>query len=373
MKDKVMPYTQAEYDSDSEKLIKLLKDNAPKEQINSSVYKIKRKYLIPQLKNYFLALTYALNAKNENLRIFINPNVARLHDFDGTKDKTRWNFCGEPAEGKYPGYYLQGGLSRLNFALGTVWQKHIFRNRQIYDLNHISAFIQNNLDLYPIPRVSKSLNYTGLLVEFGLELIRKARLDENLKQDIIDELSFITTGYFYRNIVEYFSNHTEDYFLFINEIMELGERFFLKQKHLDKFSSRENLLSFTQAPLSDIVEKEVSNFGNIYYYSFGSLIPRKIDIFPQGVTDILNSGGSSGEMVNELKIKMAYLMYKQNLNPVLLGYLILQYLENDCRQIYAQNHKKDYFNIYFLGSILNNSHLNSLLKNAQSQGILRLK
>jgi hypothetical protein len=78
-------------------------------------------------------------------------------------------------------------------------------------------------------------------------------------------------------------------------------------------------------------------------------------------------------MINEFKVKMAYLLNKKKLPPVLFGYVLYQYLNTNCRRIYAQNHKKDYLNSHFLYTIFNNAHVNRILKDAQKKGILRMK
>jgi len=214
MQKMVTRYLPSELDMDVELFLNHLTNNASKEIVNGNIFRFRGRYLIYHLKDYLLATAYALNAKNEGLKSFYNLNLIRLHDFEGTEEHTRWNFCGEPVISKFPGYYLQGGLSRLNIAIAPVWEKYLFRNRPIYDFGHIQALIINNLEMYPVVQITSSQSYVALLVEFGLELLRKSREDSSLKQDLIDELESITTGYHYRDIVSYLNNKSDNYYLF---------------------------------------------------------------------------------------------------------------------------------------------------------------
>ena len=43
-----------------------------------------------------MATVYALHAKSERLRIFLNPNLTRLHNFNTENGFTPWNHCGVP-------------------------------------------------------------------------------------------------------------------------------------------------------------------------------------------------------------------------------------------------------------------------------------
>jgi hypothetical protein len=118
---------------------------------------------------------------------------------------------------------------------------------------------------------------------------------------------------------------------------------------------------------------ETDSFGNIYYNTFGSLKPCEFDIFPQEVANIFASGWTSGEMLDEFKVKVAYHTYKKSIPFYLAGEFLYQYLDKTSRKYYSQNHAKDYFSTYFIFDIFNNSYLNQILKNSQEKGYLRIK
>lgn len=389
IRQRVVIYSKASLNRDINHLVNLLKGPPDREKLEQMVNKIRGDYLLPHLEDYLLALSYALNAKNPELRFFLNPNLIRLHDFEGDNGHTPWNFCGRPVSRLVPkkrsgifgnketetfsGYYLRGGLSRLNIVLSSIWKDHLFGRSVIYDPEHVKSFLTNLLDFYPVPLLQQSQAFAALLVEFALEMIQKSEKDEKIRQEVMKELGTITTGYHYRRIWSYLNGEEIDYYLFFNELMSLGERFFKQKKHLSDFSARDRLEAFYKEPLNKIVLDNMDQLGSIYYHTFGSLKPYRLDIFPQEVSNFFTSGWTSGEMINEFKIKAAYHAYKREIPPYLLGEILYQYLNDTSKRYYSQNYEKDYFSTYFIFDIFNNSHLSRILKKAQEKGYLRIK
>ncbi|MCK5056180.1 MAG: hypothetical protein KAT34_05965 [Candidatus Aminicenantes bacterium] len=387
--NRVIAYSRDALEKDLKRFVEKTRSNAPKVELRKITEEIKGKYLLPHVKDFFLSFIYALNAKNPKLRFFINPNLVRLHDFDGGNGHTCWNFSGSPKSkvlekrgtgifgGKeieiFSGYYLRGGLSRLNIVFAAIWKDHLFGRNVIYDPEHVKAFITNLLDFYPVPKIEKSQKFTALCVGFGLALLQKARNDENLRRDLIEELGEVTTGYHYRNIVDYVNGKAQNYYLFFNEIMALGERFFVRKKYLAEFSGAKELEAFYKPSPGKNFDSDMDQFGGIYYKTFGSLLPYRAAMFPQEVGNFFKSGWTSGEMVNEFKVKVAYHAEKKGIPPYLLGEFLYEYLDKTTRRYYSQNHKKDYFSTYFIFDIFNNSYLNKILKKSKEKGYLRIK
>jgi hypothetical protein len=237
----------------------------------------------------------------------------------------------------------------------------------------VQAFITNLLDFYPVPKIEKSQKYTASCVGFGLALLQKAKSDENLRRDLFKELYRVTTGYHYRNIVDYVNGKAQDYYLFFHEIMVLGERFFVLDKYVGDFSEAKELAAFRKLPPGENFAADMDQFGSIYYKTFGSLLPYRKAMFPQEISNLFRSGWTGGEMINEFKVKVAYHAEKKGIPPYLLGELLYEYLDKTSRRYYSQNHKKDYFSTYFIFDIFNNSYLNKILKKSQEKGYLRIK
>lgn len=389
IRDRIISYSKSALENDIADFIKSIQSGAPKEKLQEMANNLKGEYLLPHLKDYLLSFAYALNAKNPGLRFFINPNLIRLHNFCSENGDTCWNFSGRPKskmlEKKgagffgstetetFSGFYLRGGLSRLNIVLADAWKDHLFGRNVIFNTSHVKAFITNLLDCYPVPVSEKYQAFSALLVDFGLELLQKARVNETLRQDVIKELGLVTTGYHYRSIIDYIDGKKNDYYLFFSELRALGERFFKQEKYLKEFSAAKELAAFYAPDVNKKMPLEIDSFGSIYYNTFGSLKPCKVDIFPQEVTNIFASGWSSGEMIDEFKVKVAYHTYKKGIPFYLAGEFLYQYLDKTSRKYYSQNHEKDYFSTYFIFDIFNNAYLNQILKNSQEKGYLRIK
>ncbi len=372
--NRVKKYQRSDLDREIQNLVEKIGKNAPEAEKQSIVKKIQSEYLIHHLQEYLLTFAYALNAKNERLRIFLNPNLTRLHDFEDNNGDTPWNHCTTPkTKKKFEGFYFQGGLSRLNIEISQSWRDHLFSRNIIYDQEQIQAVIFNILELYPAPAISESQSYIGLLAEFGLELIQKAKGNELILKEVKKALGTITTGYHYRKIMNFLNNESNEYYLFFSEIFKLGEYFLLKNIFLNEFSAFDKLGMLTKTYLFNIVQKELCHFGGIYFHLFGNLKSRWIHLFPQEISNLFESDWVGGEIINEFKIKTAYHAYKKLLPPKLMGEFLVQYLYNVCRKYFSQNYIKDYYSTYFIFDIMNNSHLMKIVQKLQEKGEVRLK
>jgi len=288
--------------------------------------------------------------------------MVRLHDFEDYKNLTPWNYCGPPhATHYFSKYHLSGGLSRLNIAFATKWHKHLFGRTYVYNSAHVRSLLTNLLDLYPDPRDYQSITANALLVDFGLDLLRKSRDNKTIRKDVIRELGTITSGYHYRKAVHYLTGKSSDHNLFFSEIKQLGERFLKKKKYLD------------ESTIKALSEHPPPRLGGIYYHTFGNLVPQPFTIFPQGVSNFFDNGWISGEMVDEFQIKLSWHLYKKNIPPFLLGQVLYSYLNRTAPRVFSQSHFKDYFATYFMFKIFNNSHLSKIIKNLQKKGYLKLK
>lgn len=372
--NRVKKYQKPDFEAAIQNLIVKIEKNAPEEEKKLIVSKIQSEYLIHHLQEYLLTICYALNAKNERLRIFLNPNLTRFHDFDDSNGNTPWNHCSTPkTKKKFEGFYFQGGLSRLNIELSQSWRDHLFSRNIIYDQEQIQAVITNILELYPAPAISESQSYIALLTEFGLELIQKSKSSQVILQDVANALGYITSGYHYRKIMDFLTGKSNEYYLFFSEIYKLGEYFQVKNKLLNEFSASDKLGMISKTYLNKIVQKELEYFGGVYYHLFGSLRSRWIQLFPQEISNLFESDRVGGEIINEFKIKTAYHAYKKLLPPKLMGQFLVQYLYNICRRYFSQNYIKDYYSTYFIFDIMNNSHLTKIVQKLQENGEVRLK
>jgi hypothetical protein len=212
-------------------------------------------------------------------------------------------------------------------------------------------------------------------VDFGMELMRKAREKKNinLRNDLIKELSAVTSGYHYRSVIDYLTGKTREYHLFCSETRNAAEIFFKKGKYLEESQYKEQLEAFNRPPLKKILQAESHRFGGIYYRTFGNLVPHRFRLFPQEAANFFASGWVSGEMIDEFKVRMGWYFYKKHMPPFLLGHVLYEYFNSTAPRFLSQNHPNDYFSTYFIFEIFNDSHFNCLLKNLQKEGHLKLK
>ena len=146
-----------------------------------------------------------------------------------------------------------------------------------------------------------------------------------------------------------------------------------QNKFLDEFSRAGDLGIITKTHLYGTVMKEINQFGGLYHATFGTVTPRYMDIFPPEVANLFLSDSTGGETIYEFKIKAAYHAFKKGYSPQLLGQFLYEYLHQTGRRFFAQNYVKDYYSTHFIFDILNNSHLNKIIKKLQSKGYVRLK
>ncbi len=391
IKERVIAYSRSALDNDLKDLIQAIKKKESKEELKKITAKIKKKYIFPHLQDYFLSIAYALNAKDPKLRIFINPNLVRLHDFDDESGHTCWNFSGRPRSkvltrkgaglfgneetATFSGYYLRGGLSRLNIVFSNIWKDHLFGRNVIFDPNHVKGFTSNLLDLYPVPASDQNHEFIAMTIDLALELLQKSRQEEykNIRPELIDILGRVTTGYHYREVMDYLDNRSSDYYLFFNELQQLGEQFFKQGKHLEKLAATSSLSPSRKMRFKESLSTDRGLSANIYYHTFGNLKPIRAGLFPQEVSNLLGSGWTSGEMLDEFKVKVAYHAYKKGIPGYLIGEFIYQYFTRTTPRYYSQNYRKDYFSGYFIFDIFNNSYMNRIIKKAKEKGYLQVR
>lgn len=365
IRTQVMPYSRETLDKHVGYLVKHLGKGDFGTKFNALVQKIERDFLLPQLNHYMLTLAYALNAKNPKLRIFLNPNITRLHDFSVSKDRTPWSYCGSPAPFDFLAEYrLAGGLSRLNVSLAAKWQDTLFSQTYIHNSQHVQALLVNILELYPLPvlpDIEQFVTTNTAMVEFGLQLLRKAETDPALRSEIIRELGGITSGYHYRKAVDFLDGKGSKHNLFFTEIKQLGDVFFKKGKYPELCNC---------AKLSR--ERDYRPAG-IYYHTLGNLNPQPVRLFPQDVSHVFNTGWAGGEMVDEFLVKLSWLLHKKKIPPSLMGHIIYTYLVKTVPRVLSQNHSNDHFATYFVFNVFNNAHVNKIIKDMQKKGYLKLK
>ncbi len=373
IRKKMAAYAKSSLNTDLFRLLNQIRQGAAKAEIKAVVNEIKSDYLVQQLRDYLLTIVYGLNMKNDKIRAFLNPNLIHLHDFQEKGNRTPWNYCQSSLLiGGLSGFHVEGGLSRLHVVFASALRNQFFRRNLIYDPDHIHPVITNVAEIYPFSPIKSGQRYAALLVQFGLELLKRASEQEDVKQAVRAELHTLTSGYHRRKVMEYLDGKTNDRHLFFSEIMRLGERFWHKKTLSREFESSAELKVFSEKNLRRMVQEELDHLGGVYYHSFGSLKSRRLALFPQELSHFFQSGWLSGEMINELKIKAAYHAHKKQLPSTLLGQFAYRYLFNTCRRFYQRSYNKDYFSTYFSFDIFNNSHLNQTIKKLKKEGYLRI-
>lgn len=374
IRGRVMAYSWDTLARISRELKAGIEENASPNKIRRLVRQLREEVLVNHLKDHMVALVYAFNAGDPDLRIFLNPNLVRLHDFENRKDRTPWNYCGSPdVASHFSEYHFSGGLSRLNLALASKWQSHLFKRTYIYNPAYIQSVLINLLDFYPLPNVGPGLEYNALLVDFGLELLKESESNPLLRSQIIARIGTITSGFHYRRAIRYLDRKAGDHDLSFSHIKLLGEHFFKQKMYLQIFSRREQLEAFSRAPLIQVIARENSRFGGIYYRTFGSLKTQDLSLFPQELSILLAPGWLGGEMLDEFKIKLSWHLYHRQIPPVLLGDVLYVYFSKTAPRFLSQNHPNDYFTTHFIFDIFNNTHLSRIIQDLKKEGHLRLK
>jgi hypothetical protein len=375
LRSRLIAYTEADLTSDLKKLWDLMEAGETRREDRSKmIARLKGDYLLPHLRHYLLTTAYALNAGGAELKIFRNPNLVRLHDFSKSAELTPWNSCGTSNFlMDFSGYYLRGGLSRLNHTMSAAWVDQLFASNYIYNREQVKGLLVNIMDCCPLPLLTHRLAFDALLVDFGLELLRRGRESEEVRRDLLGELRTVTAGFHYRKAMDYLHRRTDGHSLFFSEIRRLGERFYRRRKYLDQFPAADELSAFTRPPLSHVIEEENRRRGGIYARTFGSLRPLDLSLFPQELSNLLDSGCTAGEMMDEFKIKLGYHLYKKKVPSCLLGQLVYSYIQKTGRRLLNQNHVRDYYSVYFLFDIFNGARLEQLLKRFKTDGYLRIR
>jgi len=380
IRERVTVYSKDRLKKDWSRIAGMAIRVADSAELKAGLLNFKKDYLVYQLTNHMLTLAYAVNAKSPKLKVFLNPNMVRLHNFDTGKDQTAWNYCGVPsALDNLPGYYFVGGLSRLNLCFAARWQEYLFGRTYVYNPAQLQALLVNLLDYYPVPRDNHMMAYNALLVDFGLELLNKAGTGAGangqdndgsraMREELITELGAITAGYHYRKAVNYLTGKTKEHDLFFSEIKQLGEAFFKKGKYMDD-AAYKKLLEIREK----LKNRPTLLTGGIYYHTFGNLAPRPFKLFPQEAGILFAAGWVSGEMIDEFKIKLDWHLYKKKISPILLGVVLREFIINTGSKFFSQNNVNDYSSIYFMFKLFNNAHLSGILKKLQQEGYLKLK
>jgi len=377
IKKRILFYKRSELNKDLTKLqILVTKKNTDKKLIKL-INKFKRKYILPHLKNYLVTIAYALNAKTEKLRIFINPNLVKLHDFSDTGKNTPWNYSGKPDSSlsvkAISGFRLKGGLSRLNIIFSSVWRDQMLAGNIIFDKNLVESVFTNLLNLYPYTKLKYFPKYVSLLINYGVSLMDNGKNTPKIKEKLkLDSGKFIS-GNTYKNIIDYLDGKTKKPLLFYDQYFKLGKRFSKYKSILNTFYAKDELKRYFELPLKAELEKEKKCFGNIYFKTFGSLKPKWREFFPPETGNLINSGTPNGEYFREFKIKLSYIANKKKYPPAMYGHFLYKYFTTNFPRFYQQNYNKDYYTMFFIFDILNNANLSKIIKQYQKKGYVRLR
>lgn len=337
---------------------------------------LKQNVLVFHLKNFLVAAAYALNAKNPELRLFLNPNVTRMHDFDYSDDKrgNPWHFSGAPEVGEdFSEYHFRGGLSRLNLLLAAKQQDHLLRRAFVYKHTYLQPLMVHWQSVYPAPAARHDILFRGALADFGFNVMEQGRRDPGLRERVIAAISSVAAGLNYRNAVLFISGLCPEPGLFSSEAAKLGEMFLQDSALLEQFPRRAELTAYISAPLNSIMAGEEAYTGKIFSRSFGSLTPRNISMFPQELARFFVSGWLSGESMDEYYIQTGRLMQRLKLHPVLLGVILYAYINSAFPNFYNQNHGNDYYSVHALFDFFNEARLNSIIQNLKKEGYLKLQ
>ena len=332
------------------------------------------KYLLPQLKHYLLTLAYAVNAKMPGLKLFLNPNLVRLHDFNDNMGRTAWNYCGTPDYiDDFSKYTLSGGLSRLNITMAGKWRTQLFGRIPTNNPAPMQSLLVNLMHPYPVRQAPLHGKYDALLVEFGKELLEKSRDNKPLRNDLLKALPQVTAGFHYRVTVRYLTGKRNVHNLFLSEIKALGEFFFKKGKYLTHSTAADGLTTIRQQSKARTMEFESVHHGNIYYYTFENLRPSHFRPFPHEAAIFMRPLQVGGEMIEEFRLTVDYHCYKQGIPHLLQGSILTQYLKKTAPRTFHWNHTGDYFSTHLGTKPFNADYLKRFMKNLQKEGGLKLQ
>ncbi len=348
---KLKVYSRSGLYKNLERLIAKKSGGAPRSEVDALIGKIKTTCLLQQLKHYLVTCAYALNAGHSRIRIFLNPNMTRLHDFSRARKTGPWNHSGISRRlGQASAYHLEGGLSRLNITLAAPFSENLFRKPIGYYPVQSTPILFNNLDLYPCPDTGRAQEYVGAMVTAADDRLQKAEKDTRLRQTLVDELATLTAGFRYRKMVGAMDGGPGKCELTFSERLRLAEG-----------------LIDGKEPVPGL-----DRLGPIYYFTFGTLKPYRFPLFPQSLSHLFESKWVGGEMIDELKIKSAFISFQKEFPPQLLGHLIYSHFFYASR-FFSQDYKNDYHKTYFMSAVYNYLVLNHIYKTLRKSGVLRIK
>jgi hypothetical protein len=351
---------------------------APQPRIIALIQDIKQDCLLQELKNFLLTAIYAVTIKNSNLPVFLNPNLTWHHDFSPYGGTNPWNHSAVAQRRRLEaGYHLEGGLSRLSITLAFPYSEHIFGKATGYEPTQGVPIIVNILDMFPYPLMHRAQEYTGLLIKFAEELLEKSLGSPALRETLENELMSMTAGYQYRTIIEQLGKpgpkgKSPDSLLYFSQLLRLGEILFNKGTALAEFSQKQQLEAFREPVLYQAVREESHQLGSIYYNTFGTLKPYRYHLFPASLSQLFASRWTSAEMIDELKVKVAYLSYLKQMPAQLMGCMTYRYLLT-AADLFFHGSRIDYHRTYYMYSIFNYLYLNQIYNTMRKLGILRLK
>ncbi len=374
---RVMAYKRSELNRDLKRLKQIVSGKNSTTELKKLISKFRNKYLFPHLKNYLVTIAYALNAKTDRLRIFINPNLVRLHDFEYSEKNTPWNYSGRPDSSlsakTIPGFRLKGGLSRLNIIFASVWKDQMLAGNIIFDKELIESVFYNLFNMYPYSKLKYYPEYASLLINFGVELLNRGNKDTYLKQQLLNKTAKILSGNIYKNVTDYLEGKTKKPLLFYDHYFKIGKVFCKNKKILNTFFDSKKLKKYLNNPLKQDLRNEEKWFGNIYFKTLGTLNTGWKEFFPLEVGNLFKSGAVNGEIFREFKMKISYLSNTKKYPPLLQGHFLFNYLTTTFPRYYQQNYDKDYYTTFFIFNILNNSNLSRIIKRYQRKGYVRLR
>ncbi len=377
--ERMTPYSAGKLKKLVRKLVTLIHTGGDAGAIRSFVNQLRGDYLIYALRDHLMILAYGFNAGSEKLKLFTNPNFVRLHDFEEQKGLSLWDNYGQvTTTDSLTDYYLSGPLSRLHVLLASRWQVQWFRENILHNITSLQALVVNLRGLYPFPDAGEAVTYMGMQVDLGLDLLRRCPEEESVARAVSGLLPALTSGYHYRQTMQYIEGKAEQHNLFFSEVRRLAERIVAEKENTNAFNpsafpAYRLLKPFFEPALSLRVVAQLQQMGSSYFHTFGNLKPVQLDLFPQELGNLFSEGWLSGALVDEYKVKFSHHLYKKQISAPLLGRMLFDFIAQTGGQFLRQNHVKDYPISYLVFDILNNSHIKRQLKQLQKDGGLNLK
>lgn len=340
-----------------ERLIDQNQKKSHPSKILSTVRTIKDEVLLGQLKHFLVTAVYALATGSSNLRIFYNPNFSKLHDFTYHHGITPWNTCSKSlGDLREILYHVEGGLSRVHIVLAEPFGEQLFRLKMEEYSNQTAPIIYNNLNLFPLTRLTQGHAFLGQLVQRGADALQMVEQQPGAGEETKDRFAAITAGYPYRKIMEKLNGKLPTYYPTFKLLKRFGEHQLMAQDA----SALEN------------IPPDTHQLGPVLFKTFGRLKPYCFSMFPQALSQLFTSGIIGGEMNNEFKIKAAYVSWKRSNPPQLLGFLAYRYLAY-ASLYYSQKYENDFYKTYYMYDIYNHLYLDRIIKTLKHIGVLKIK